>query len=413
MATSKDPPCTTADPLLTFTESFNFTKFARDHLPSVVSQSARLIGQEKDGTILFAWDQTSNDGDQTTNVGLYQKNISSFATIYQHENVASIVAATVNQEHTLLAFTIDLKDEDSTFDSYLAEIKPQNRVFTLNIAGSDFRKLQFLYPDSSKSSHRTQPTSNFLLIVPEKFVCLYKIKMQAVRTGALMSTQPEREIIQQNFNWYQWDPYAQFLYHARFETLATQAQASVNGGGKNALFLHCLRFQGNTQQLVFSVSLPLPYPVSVYSSTSTSYKSPLALTLPVREKNLQILYRQDGYWCVCVQHCSGSKDNMKLVGDEGCRIDYSVFILHNGNVLYGQVPMTVFANESLYIHFMLIGCFVVAYIPGFMLHLLNIGPRVDPCHHLTFGPEHSMFLPKQPESVRDRYVVSVLNRFYT
>ena len=79
-------------------------------------------------------------------------------------------------------------------------------------------------------------------------------------------------------------------------------------------------------------------------------------------------------------------------GCEGNKIDYSIYIIHNGYVLYGQVTFPeLSAEDAMHVHFMFVGCFVAVYIPDVMLHLLNIRPQIDPCHHLTFGGEYSMF----------------------
>lgn len=409
------PPAQASEPLLKFTESFNFEKFVRDQLVAenpddIETESAHLIGQERDGSILFAWNRKNNVGEMITHVGLFQQNLPSYTTLYQHENVANIVAASVNAEHTLIAFTTkaespnEEEEVEHIFDSFIAEIKPQSRVFTLNIAGSDFRMLQFLQRESTSTknliSSRTQQQAHLLVVIPGVIVCVYKFKMQLVRNGAVVVSQPEIETIVKKFMWYQWDPQMQWLYYARFESTTSRVQASVSG--KNSLLLHCMRLSQLTPHLLFTVSLPLPYNDHLYSATTTYYDSPFAFTVPVQEMNLQVLHRRDGFWCVCLQHCTGVASNADydIVGadsPQGVKVDYSIYIIHNGYVLYGQVPLSVPTNEKLFIHFMLIGCFVIAYIPGFILHLLNVGPRVDPCHHLTFGPEQSVFLPILPE----------------
>ena len=116
---------------------------------------------------------------------------------------------------------------------------------------------------------------------------------------------------------------------------------------------------------------------------------------------LQVLHRRDGFWCVCLQHCRGISPSSvdpnfeyeELDTPQGSKIDYSVYIIHNGYVMYGQMPLPVASNEDMIIHFMLIGCFVAAYIPGFMLHILNVGPRTDPCHHLAFSSANTPDFP--------------------
>ena len=392
-----------AESLLKFKETLDFGQFVRSHLISpehselaeVVLSSARLIGQEKDGAVLFAWDAPNESGEVVTQVGCYSQVGTTYQgfyrTLYKHEERVDICAATVNFERTLLAFTLrEVVGNTITYDTFVAEIQPQGRVFTLNLGGPLFRKLQFLQPEVSTSKPRIgrhHYVSRLLIVIPEDYICLYQFRMQVIRLGSVLTQQPESEVIAENFTWYQWDPHSQWLYYARFESTTSVLQASVSG--KNSLVLHCVSFPPASQasyQLLLTVSLPLPYNESLYSQSSTYYSSPFAFTVPVCETNLQVLHRRDGVWCVCLQHCTGTLPSSD-------KIDYSVYIIHNGYVMYGQVPLAIPASKSMYIHFMLLGCFVVAYIPGFMLHFLNVGHRTDPCHHLAFGPDRTPQFP--------------------
>ena len=398
MATHQDDgrEAQASESLLNFDIAFDFRKFVKQQLiPSegaaiamMIHSTAKMIGQERDGKILFTWDKKNNTGDTITCVGLYSPSSRSYRTLYQHESQTNICAATVNAELTLMAFTmiVEAENDDKWYTCLIAEIRPQERVFSLNIEGPQFRMLQFLHGDTSSKNRmsRNTPLSRLLLVIPNNLICQYQFKMQPVKQGAVVISQPEQEIIQRNFLWYQWDPHTQWLYYARFEGNIDQSVT-----GRNSLTLHCKSFASPTPQHIFTLSLPLPLPYkeSLYTSLATYYDSPFAFRLPVQEVNLQVLYRRDGFWCVCLQHCTG------LANDSEGKIDYSIYILHNGYTLYAQVPLTVPTNEDMYVHFMLIGCFVVAYIPGVMLHLLNVGPRVDPCHHLMFGSDMASTLP--------------------
>ena len=384
-----------AESLLTFNIAFDFDEFVQQQLiPSegasiadMIRSTAKMIGQEREGKILFTWDKRNNTGETITCVGVYSPSSKSYRTLYQHDSQTSICAATINSELTLLAFTMMMEENgEKCYDCFIAEIRPQERVFTLNLEGPEFRMLQFLHNDSSSKNRmgRNVPPSRLLLVIPNSIICQYQFKMQQVRQGAIVVSQPEQEIIQRNFMWYQWDPQMQWLYYARFEG---NIDRSVSG--RNSLTLHCKSFASSAPQHIFTLSLPLPLPYkeSLYTSSMTYYDSPFAFRLPVEEINMQIIYRPDGFWCVCLQHCTGE------ACDSESKVDYSVYILHNGYTLYAQVPLPALTSEDLYIHFMLIGCFVAAYIPGVMLHLLNIGPRVDPCHHLMFGSDMAIPLP--------------------
>lgn len=399
------------EPLLRFVETFSFKKFVEEHLvPSeeeeladTVRSSAHLIGQTRSGEILFSWDRQSTGDEFITTVSLYNSQMKSHQTIYQHDTKISVCNASINDEKTLLAFTIKeaaYEDDQHMYDSYIAEIQPQGRVFTLNIPSPNYRMLQFLYREGDHASKnrltsKTTQTSHLLVVIPTVLICLYHFKMQLIMLGAVMIGQPEKEILQKNFAWYQWDPHTQWLYYARFETNTGMVRVSVSG--KHALLLSCENFSVPNHQLMFTVSLPLPYSDHLYSSTATYYESPFAFCLPVREMNLQILYRRDGFWCACLQHCTGAApepdpvDSSSTRSIQGAKIDYTVYMIHNGHLLYGQIPFPHFISEPTYIHFMLVGCLVAAYVPDVMLHLLNVGPLISPCHHLTFGADYSSF----------------------
>ena len=247
--------------------------------------------------------------------------------------------------------------------------------------------------ESSTSKGRagkSQLLSRLLLVIPSVFFAVYTFRLQAINAGFILTSQPEQEIISENFSWYQWDPAMQWLYYAQFESSASAIQASFSG--QNSLVLNCTSLAHPCPELLLTIALPLPYHEGYYVGEETYFHSPLALSLPVREMNLQVLYRREGFWCVCLQHTRGTGFEEADPPEQG-KLDYTVYIIHNGHMLYMQVPLPIPMAEPLHIHFMLLGCFVVAYIPHFMLHLLNIGPKTDPCHHLAFGPSETPGFP--------------------
>ena len=404
---------TLPEPVIRFTETFSLQKLVDEYIiPSeghdvaeTIRKTAHLVGQSRGGEVLIAWDRTNNEGELYTVVGIYSPQMKAPQVVYQHECEAHICNASVNTERTLMAFTIKeaaYEEDQSMFDSYITEIQPQGRVFTLNIPTPDFRMLQFLHMPSASTKSRLMSkntqTSHLLVVIPQVLISLYHFKMQQIMIGAVMLDHPKQEIIQKNFSWYQWDPHTQWLYYARFDSASSKASMT----GKHSLILSCENFSLPAHPLLFTVSLPLPYSDRLYDNGAATYfENPFAFTLPVREMNLQVLHRRDGFWCACLQHCTGYDVDPQSTGagtsSEGTKVDYSVYVIHNGYVLYGQVPLPdLVTNEPLYVHFMLTDCFVVAYIPDVMLHLLNLGPKVDPCHHLTFGSDYAPFVVVNP-----------------
>ena len=419
-------------------------------------QNAHVVGQEADGSVLVSWDgKGSNDNPAlVTKVGHYTtaQGKAVYQELYKHNERVHIASATINSSLTLLAFTIREEDQgEATYLSLCAEIHPQGRTFTLelNCGASHFRKLQFLplspgTPSTPKPSNNASTmrqsrhghhgnsssapsclcySSRLLVIVPSAFIVTYTILLQQTSglsqngtmtrsaTGTMiMDFQEDRPPITPHpLDWYQWDPKQQWLYYARLESKP------------NLLVLSCIGFSSEPYEQVLSLCLPLLYPAERYKAgplspyPTSSSSDPQAcipqvdLTTPARHLNIQVVHRkkEDHLMCVCVQHCAkeplspppppttmqgDSSDQDYILAVEEM-VDYSVYMIHNGHVIRGQVPFSALPTSNLRVHFTMVGKFLAAYIPGVMLHLLNIHPQVDPCHHLVLEAGASPPLP--------------------
>ena len=357
--------------------------------------TARFIGQEDDGSILFAWDATTEIASVTC-VGLYLPSGQTYRTLYEHGERVEICSATVNHERTLLSFTVD----NFGFVTYVAEIQPQGRVFNLNIDVTSYRRAQFLHQDFSTlpptQDKVTYTTSRLLVAVIKECVSLYQFKLQLVDDGAVLSNKPKGVSIIGKFDWYQWSPKKQWLYYACFDATWTDLVPTAPTQRGSFVF-SCLSFARGTGQALVTISLPLPYPSHTYTANTTLHRSPFALVAPVQEINLQVLHRSDGLWCVGLQHSSGATYPDTLSPDlrtaKGGLVDYSLYIIHSGHVLYGQVLLPSASASGCYLHFMLVGNLVAVYAPGLVLHLLNVGPNVQPTHHLALDCTLSPMIP--------------------
>lgn len=289
---------TKRDELLSFQEELDFNSFLLQHVfdgstETLEQSKARIVGQEKDGSVLFAWDAppSTNVQDPVTHVGLYSPSSPSYRVIHTHKELRDICDASVSPERSLLAFTIRERESKwvFTYDTLVAEIQPQGRVFSLNLASGDFRKVQFIY--SSPGRHAKQsPQPRLLVIIPGHWVCLYSFQVEPIEHGYMASTQPEHTLLAKEIPWYQWDSERQWLYYARFEMLQTNS-AHLH----NSLVLYCIGFGGaavshaaSQHQVILTISLQVPYQQQHYLGVATYYESPLAFYIPVRELNMQV-----------------------------------------------------------------------------------------------------------------------------
>ena len=341
-------------------------------------------------------------------MGLYLPTGSTLSTLYEHGERVEICSATVNHEQTLLVFSV--VDNTAGYATYVAEIQPKGRVFNLNMDAAGYQKAQFtqqVFTTLSQSQSKVAYTTSRLLVaVLNKSIDLYQFKLQIVEDGAILMNKPKGVSIIGNFDWYQWLPKKQWLCYASFHTTELDPNPLQERG---SFVFSCLSFEKGSGQAVITVSLPLPYPSGHYTAHATLFPSPFAHVAPVRELNLQVLHRCDGLWCVGLQHNGAvdrhDDDNNDIAPspDPGTTqthvLDYSIYLLHSGQLLYGQVPLSsthVPPPPGSRLHFMLLGGFVAVYVPGLLLHLLNVGPNAMPIHHLALDGTLSPTPPPPP-----------------
>ena len=117
---------------------------------------------------------------------------------------------------------------------------------------------------------------------------------------------------------------------------------------------------------------------------------------------------------MCIQNTDGTgprpkpQKTVSIQRSREVKIEYSVYILHNGHIIEGEVILPAPVYEGCYIQFLLLRNFVVAYVPQVMLHILNVGAQTDPCHHLILDKQYSPPIPvpeAQKNLVKTRHVL--------
>ena len=306
MAASTEDRTDQVPSLLSFRPTFDFRKFVEEHMlveksqeaNDIISRSARIVGQENDGSLLIVWDAPHN-AKIATHVGIYHPSMPSYRTLFTHETQVNIFGATVDHYRSLLAFTIyEELVNGPNYDTLVAEINPCNRVFSLNLSSPDFRKLQFIQstatPTASthKRSHgKQQLKSSLLVIIPNNWICLYSFQLEPFHKGYTVVSQPAQDVITENVPWYQWDSKLQWLCYARFGTLPTETKRLGKGNVTTecSVVLLIVTFEEGTHKVLLTIALPTPYQHTKYIQESTYFKSHLALNLPVYELNMKVI----------------------------------------------------------------------------------------------------------------------------
>ena len=395
--TTMEQPNENVESILKFKELYNFNHLVDKHLitglqPSEVEEvksTVKIIGQERSGSFLFAW--TVN---RTTYIATHFPNGPIHNLLYKFPEPTNVVSASINEDTSLLAFTtIKEKNPDSpTFSTYIVNIHSDaapvplklntlyyHKVLFLKSMGFDYRKLGTIRPEVK-----------LLLIMHKVGIVFYQLHLRTIQNHTVISDEPKEEGITEEIDWYQWDSINQWLYYARF----------FNPEEKGVT-LACIDFSQAYHIVLFCLQFNLPYDSFHYTGNTTYYTSPGAFVLPQKEINIQILHVKDGPWCMCLQHSDGCHTE-----DGQYKIEYSVFMMHNGHVLKGYVNLNEKSEHGIPLHFMLLGQFVAVYAPGYLFHLLNVGAKSDPCHHLLLGKEFTPNLPCEIANPRLSYVMS-------
>lgn len=228
--------------LLQFTEVFNIKSFVRHHIASRVKDSpteaaaivdsVRMVGQEKDGSILFTWVERRHDVEQgergspltvqdddsadpvTTTVAVYTQGKPTFNPLHTFDEEMNIVDASLDPTHSLLAYTTEEAVESGiAYRTSVAEVCPSMRTFTVDGLRQDrFRRVQYLYPDTP-DVFRTQQRHAYLMVMVDRTGVL----CMAVEGQGGQWWQPNFSLVASDNMWYQWDPEGQLLYTAQFE----------------------------------------------------------------------------------------------------------------------------------------------------------------------------------------------------
>ncbi|KAH0616469.1 hypothetical protein JD844_027591 [Phrynosoma platyrhinos] len=316
-------------------------------------ETLHIVNVESNGNILYTW--KGNQGH--TYIGLYDCHTEKNQHLYTFEKDLHVISCSVNNENTLLAvsFLQSTKEEkanllllqpgtrniDITFLSkcltLLIEIHPVNNVKVLKAVDSCIR-VQFLYPVAETN---TSPESCLLLISEDKYV--EKIDIRVVKDGHRVvienSSQLSRQRIVDDLIWAQWDRMEQRLFY-----IVPKLEAPLDISLTDiAIKPTNLDYSCHQDQEI----IPKPLNVQVVTSeTGSAYMIPYELSL----------LESMSFVCSLTFHVLSSPRDEPVL----CYSKTYTVALDEGNSL--EVNNLIFLNLDYY---------VVVYLPGHFLHILN------------------------------------------
>ncbi|XP_078000482.1 gamma-secretase-activating protein-like [Glandiceps talaboti] len=372
-----------------------------------------IIGQERNGEILFTWDDSPPFGKcdndvVVTYIGLFDQTTKTNSVLFIHEHKVCIVGCSINQERTLIAFTtlenVDFVHDNTSlpvtniFRAFLAEVQPQDRVFSLNVERRNLLRCQFLYSKFKGFSETSSKETHMLFFLHKESIGQYRISLARMGDkGVVMSGQPRTKQIAKRFLWAQWDASTQRLYYLQRK----KRRNSHHGSQGEDVLLTCLEFKDHNYETVLNLALTLPMPSepSWYSCQSTF----LGYHVTDESLNMQIITQGGGSLCICYQHpiqyvrTKTKKPILRLKGDDDddwldlseksvVDVNYSVLMLHHGYILQCCIPkVPSHLAKHIKLQFISLNNYILVYVPGYVAHLLNVSSELEPCHHITLA----------------------------
>ncbi|XP_052285833.1 protein pigeon-like isoform X10 [Dreissena polymorpha] len=371
-------------------------------------RGVHLLNQEKDGGIIFTWEEVSeaNEGSLVTHFGLYNAVSKNFQVIHVYNQPVSVVSASVNQSQTLLAFTTVSRNSTSssterstgkeTYNAYLAEIKAANpRVFSLNLERHTFIKVQFLFEDKP-----VEKETYMLVMLHRESIGLYKIPLARAANGMVMRGQPNTEQIGKKFVWCQWDSSTQTLFYIH---------KRKDPNNQRPPMLTCIQLYSNAHHENV-LDVPLNFPITRKLSGRCSYADiPFCSGIPDTTINACVLTLSNGTFCLCYQSYVGPPERrskssplprtsplqrsspLQQSGSyqrqssetDSAELNYYVCMVHHAKTLHGcvsNIPEHMQGKATLSFAWHVDTILVT--LPGYFVHILNVSIEFEPCNHI-------------------------------
>ena len=380
----------------------------------------RIVAREISGVILFAW-QTPDYRVAKSFIASYETSVNVSKILFYEEKLLHVVNASVNANDTLLAFTTVEKSsklvrgvseslETKTFSSYIAEIAPRNRVFSLNVEWNTYQKVQFL------KSHTTRPQSVFHLVFcnHKNSIQFYELHVKRVADGSVILTQqPSTKNIAGEFLWSSFDASNQRLYYLQ---LLPQDEEELEA----AAVLTAIDFNGNGgYQYVINFILPIKFKMDLVRANAVYDLDSISKTVSSTTFNMQILTEPRGSLYVCYQQPvtenrytedESSGDDLSVISESSashdsilqtpetanCHVNYTVICVHSAFSAHCSSVIPFKENADYRVHFILFNDYLLVHLPGSFLHFLDISCEHEPAHSLLIRRKH--YLPTMPSS---------------
>ncbi|XP_011631717.1 protein pigeon [Pogonomyrmex barbatus] len=367
----------------------------------------KLLGQEKDGSILIGWVEEAEKSDACTSctiIGRYDQIDNKLQVLHRFPEVLNIVQATVNQSHTLMGYVTKQKTCSETSDLwrdhehesrgefyrvFVVELTDDIKVHDLEMERSKQVRIQFLYREKEQPG-----VDKFLVLIHHECILIYTAQFD------ISIKELKSEILVKIFIWAQWDMINQVLYHIhhrRIPASVVTEDDDENNSRSSKPTLSGLQFHDDLPHETV-LNIPLNLPLLSPSSNCGTYEDDV-IPLRVHDCSLDLIVVSDtkGMVCVChyylyrpvqpPQHVLNSLNESNTV-----HFAYSVTLLHHSCVIHCVIPGISWSRAKLMRPTFAIyeSHHMIVFVPGLFAHLLEIGVNHEPCCHILCGAPSSI-----------------------
>eukprot|EP01119_Soliformovum_irregulare_P016619 TRINITY_DN4846_c0_g1_i2.p1 TRINITY_DN4846_c0_g1~~TRINITY_DN4846_c0_g1_i2.p1 ORF type:complete len:734 (-),score=252.26 TRINITY_DN4846_c0_g1_i2:289-2490(-) len=357
--------------------------------------SFTIIGHERSGLLIVA----ETDDLLTQEIYHYDFGKKKLEIIYKHPEKIQLVGCSVNEERTLIAFTIKRRVPNNyamedLYESFIGELHVKGGCYPMGVRTNVGQRVKFLWSDVDNPNTLPKKSMAYFLYFFEEIINLYQVTYKSRPDGGVKITvlPTLKSVLGKPFTWCEWDAKRGYLY-------VIMPRPSKQGANKSTqeFMLRCFSFPDKKPSifekeekdvtLVFETCLFIRLhnskmdPLYLNSFNLNSYLTPVT-------QFMKIVHMRQNALCLCHQH--KYKPDSKFV-------DVSIYMLHSKLKLDLQVPIPWEQNSQLEIPrilFETIGDMLLIFIPGFFLQLVDCGQDHGPCPGIVISDQdHLPVLP--------------------
>lgn len=351
----------------------------------------KFVGQEQDGSILVTWETPYSEDKNIsfTSIGLYNDETRNLKVLHAFEKTVCVIQASINTSNTILLYvtkTIGNREDETSAPSHLYDFNyvtlSQTYEIQSEICVHSYHQVmvQFLY-------RKKAGMDRFLIFVHQEGVNLYQVNSDPQEAEITKVSFVLLDIVVKGFSWAQWDVEHQCLYYLYYRKTSKSNEMGEPEEESMSPILSSLQFNDDfPHETVFNIPVNLP---STLDSPFNKYEDePIPLRVNDSSLDLIVLSDSRGLVCIC-HHYTYQPVKTPIVEEDSekqitVHLAYTVILLHHGLIVHGKIPGVPWVKASQMRPTFSINKddYLIVYLPGLFIHLLDLGLGHQPCCHI-------------------------------